>query len=175
MIEIWLQDEMRMGLHGILSRQWGRRGERLQVYKQTEYEWVYMYGASNPFQGKSTSLLLPEVNTLGMNLFLETLSSQVALGAHAFVFLDRAAWHRAKSLKIPTNIELILLPAYSPDLNPIEQVWGYLKNLFLSNRVYDSYEDLLDKMCDAWNWFQKQPSLVKSLTNIKWLSQLSFL
>lgn len=166
---------MRIGRHGILHRTWGKQGERLETDKQTEYEWVFMYGATNPFQGKSTALLLPEANTYGMNLFLQNIAQQVDPNAHAFVFLDRATWHCAKALQIPKKMELLHLPAYSPDLNPIEQVWGYLKKLFLSNRLYKSYDHLLDCLSEAWNWFQQQPSLVSSLTNIKWLSQLSFL
>ena len=99
-----------------------------------------------------------------MNLHLEEISRQVALGAHAVVVLDGAGWHQTGGrLNIPSNLSLLHLPPYSPELNPVENVWQYLRQNQLSNRVYDSYEAIVAACCKAWNDLMADPDRIRSI------------
>lgn len=87
-----------------------------------------------------------------MNEHLAEISRQVAPGAHAVVTLDGAGWHKpGGKLRVPDNISLLPLPPYSPELNPVENIWQFLRQNHLSNRVYESYEAIVDACCDAWS------------------------
>ena len=82
--------------------------------------------------------------------------------------MDRAGWHRADRLKVPNNLTIILLPARSPELNPVENVWQYLRQNWLSNRVFDTYDDILDAGCEAWNRLIAQPETITSIGMRDW-------
>ena len=112
--------------------------------------------------------MLPEANAEMMGLHLQEISRNVAEGAHAVVVLDGAGWHGAKALAIPDNISLLLLPPYSPELNPIENVWLYLRQNYLSNRVFDDYDAIVEACCDAWRTFTALTDLVTSVTQRAW-------
>jgi len=86
-----------------------------------------------------------------MSLHLAEISQAVKEGAHAVVILDQAGWHSAKTLQVPNNITLLSLPPRSPELNPVENIWQFIRDNWLSNRVFASYEDILDHCCYAWN------------------------
>ena len=98
-----------------------------------------------------------------MNLHLAEVARAVAPGAHAVILMDRAGWHRAKDLIVPQNITVLPLPARSPELNPVENIWQFLRENWLSNRVFASYADLVDHCCDAWNRLIAQPWLIMSI------------
>ena len=99
-----------------------------------------------------------------MNLHLEEISRQVAPGAHAVVVLDGAGWHQTGGrLDVPDNLSLLHLPPYSPELNPVENVWQYLRQNQLSNRIYDSYDAIVDACCKAWNDLMADPSRITSI------------
>jgi transposase len=151
MIEWWFQDEARIGQQGTLTAVWAEKGSRPEVVRQTEYEWVYLYAAVNPKTGASSAMLAPTVNTDYMNQHLKFISGQVAPGARAVLVLDGAGWHVAKALRVPDNITLLHLPPYSPKLNPVERVWHYLREHYLSNRVYKGYDEVFDAAGTAWN------------------------
>ncbi len=150
-IEIWLQDKCRIGQQGTLTRCWAPTGSRPTAVKQTEYEWIYLFGAVNPLTGASSALLAPTVNTDYINHHLRFISEQAGSNVHVILVLDQAGWHVAKALKVPENISLLYLPAYSPELNPIERLWAYLKSHYLSNRAYADYDNLLNACRNAWN------------------------
>jgi transposase len=104
-----------------------------------------------------------------MNHHLAEISAQAAPGAHAIVVLDGAGWHRTGGkLHVPDNLSLLKLPPYSPELNPVENVWQFLRQNQLSNRVFDTYEAILDACCDAWNAFVAAPERVRSVTERPW-------
>ncbi len=105
------------------------------MVRQTEYEWIYVFGAVNPANGKSSALLAPTVNTDYMNHHLRFISEQAGRDVHVVLVLDRAGWHIAKALEVPANITLLHLPPYSPELNPVERLWAYIKSHYLSNRI----------------------------------------
>ena len=94
---------------------------------------------------------------------------------HAALVLDRAGWHGARRLGVPDNVTLVPLPAYSPELSPVERVWLYLRERFLSHRVLDGYEAVLDAACRAWNALADEPGRLTSLTGYPYLlrSELS--
>src|SRR4051812_20837627 len=85
-----------------------------------------------------------------MSLHLAEVAQAVAPGAHGVMLMDRAGWHRAKDLVVPDNLTLVLLPARAPELNPVENIWQFLRDNWLSSRVFGSYRDIVDHCCDAW-------------------------
>jgi len=101
-------------------------------------------------------------------LHLAEISQAVAPGAHAVVLLDQAGWHQSKRLQVPDNLTLLPLPPRSPELNPVETCWQYLRENWLSNRVFASYADILDHCCEAWNKLVDRPWLIMSLGLRDW-------
>jgi len=106
--------------------------------------------------------VLPRCNTQGMALHLAEVSAAVAPGAHAVVLLDQAGWHGSVALAVPDNITLMPLPAKCPELNPQENVWQFMRDNWLSNRVFTSYDNILDHCCYAWNRLANQPWRIMS-------------
>src|SRR4030042_233631 len=155
-IEVWFQDEARVGQQGTLTRCWGLQGSRPTAIKQTEYEWVYLFGAVNPLTGESSALLAPSVNTEYMNHHLRFISEQIDSDVHVVLVQDQAGWHTAQGSRAPPNITLFHLPACSPELNPVERLWAYLRSHYLSNRAYDDYDDLFSAWGVGWNRLTKE-------------------
>ncbi len=128
----------------------------------------YIYGACCPDHHKAAALVLPYANTHAMQEFLKEISRNVDQGKHALVIMDRAPWHTTGKLQIPSNITLLWLPPYAPELNPQESVWRVLKDRYLHNRAFNSMDDITQAACHAWNDFIKTPTLIKSLCSRKW-------
>lgn len=103
-----------------------------------------------------------------MQLHLEEISRTVAKGAHAVLILDRAGWHISDDLNVPKNITLIWLPSRSPELNPVENIWQYLRDNWLSNTVFDTYEAIIDAACEAWNKLIAEPQTITSIGMRDW-------
>ena len=103
-----------------------------------------------------------------MQLHLDEIARTVARGAHAVLLLDRAGWHTTGRLAVPRNMTLILLPSRAPELNPVENVWQYLRANWLSNRIFDTYEDILEAACDAWRKLIAQPETITSIGTRQW-------
>src|ERR1700674_5265007 len=151
-IEVWWQDEARVGQQGTLTRIWAERGTRPPAPRDQRYDWAYLFGAVCPARGAAAALVLPYANAEAMNLHLAEISRHVTAGAHAVVVLDGAGWHQTGGrLRLPHNISLLHLPPYSPELNPVENIWQFLGQNQLSNRVFDSYTAIVDACCQAWN------------------------
>ena len=113
--------------------------------------------------------MLPFANADMMNLHLVEISATVATGAHAVLTIDGAGWHQTgDKLRVPDNITILHLPPYSPELNPVENVWAYLRGNKLSNRVFDTYEAIVDACCDAWVWLTEQPERITSIGSREW-------
>ncbi len=112
--------------------------------------------------------MLPFVNLDAMNRDLEEIGHCVATGAHAVVVLDQAGWHGPPSLAVPDNITLLPLPPYSPELNPTENVWEYLRQNKLSLRVWDDYTAIVDTCCTAWNDLMATPERIASIATRDW-------
>ena len=161
-LEVWFQDEARVGQQGTVTRIWERRGTRLRAPRDTPYKWSYIFGAACPARGALAGLILPHVDTEAMSLHLQEVAKTVATGAHALVIMDGAGGHQAKALKGAENITLLKLPAYAPQLNPMENVWAYLRANKLTITLLDSHDDILDKCEDAWNFFENNPERISS-------------
>lgn len=147
---------------------WAERGSRPTAVKQTEYEWVYLYAAVNPLTGASSAMLAPHVNTAYMNEHLRFIGEAAGEQTHVVLVLDQAGWHVARDLKVPENITLLPLPAYSPELNPVERVWAYLRSHQLSNRVYHDYDELFIETRTAWNRLDEDD--LRSICRTAWLT-----
>lgn len=165
---VWFQDEARVGQQGTTTRLWAVKGTRPRALKQLGFESAYLFGSVCPSKGIAEGIVMPQVNTEGMSKHLALLSSRLQADEHAVLVCDRASWHRSKSLRVPDNITLLLLPPYSPELNPVEQVWQWLRQHFWANRVFIDYEHIVDACCEAWNSFADLPEQVTSLCTRKW-------
>jgi transposase len=167
-IEIWFQDEARIGQKNGLVRQWARRGSRPRQPADQRYESAYLFGAICPARGTGAALALPYADTEAMQLHLEEVARMVRRGAHAVLLLDRAGWHTSARLALPKNITLVFLPSRAPELNPVENVWQYLRQNWLSNRVFDTYDAIIEAACDAWQNLIAQPDIITSIGLRDW-------
>ena len=130
---------------------------------------VYLFAACRPGTDQAFALALPEATTASMSLFLARFAQELAPGVHAVLLLDRAGWHVARGLSVPANVTLLPLPPYSPELNPVERVWLYLRERYLSHRVLDGYAAVLEAACRAWNALLGEPGRLTSLTAYPYL------
>jgi hypothetical protein len=167
-LEIWFTDEARVGQKNKITRRWAKRGTRPAAPKDQRTASAYIFGAICPAEGKGAGLVLPRCTTEGMELHLKEIAQAVAPGAHAAVLLDRAGWHVSTKLVVPDNITLVPLPPRSPELNPVENVWQFLRENWISNRVFGCYEDILDHCCAAWTRLADQPWRIISLGLRDW-------
>ncbi|MEM7670461.1 MAG: IS630 family transposase [Pseudomonadota bacterium] len=167
-IEVWFQDEARIGQKNKLTRRWARRGTRPRAVHDQRTKWAYIFGAICPKRGVGAGLVMPYADTPAMQAHLAEISAAVAPGAHAVLVLDQAGWHISGKLKAPDNITLVPLPPRSPELNPVENVWQFMRENWLSNRVFTSYEDIVDHCCQAWNDLIDQPWRIMSIGTRDW-------
>jgi hypothetical protein len=167
-LEIWFQDEARIGQKGTLTRVWARIGSRPRAPRDSRYEWAYLFGAVCPGRATGVGLVLPYANCEAMNLHLAEIGRAVAPGAHAVLVLDGAGWHTSPALAVPHNVTLVCLPPYAPELNPAENVWEYLRKNKLAIRVYGTYEAIVDACCRAWNDLLAMPARLASITTREW-------
>lgn len=129
---------------------------------------AYIFGAICPALGKAAGLVLPSCNTEAMTLHLQEIALAVEPGAHAVLFVDRAGWHVTAKLDVPENMTLVPLPSKSPELNPVENIWQYMRDNWLSNRIFANYEDILDHCCFNWNKLVERPWLIMSIGTRRW-------
>jgi transposase len=167
-LEIWFADEARIGQKNKITRRWARRGTRPSAPRDLRTASTYIFGAICPAQGKGAGLVLPRCTTEAMALHLAEISQAVVPGAHAVLLLDQAGWHVSRKLKVPSNITLLPLPAKAPELNPVENIWQYLRENWISNRVFTSYTDILDHCCEAWTKLTDRPWLIMSIGLRDW-------
>jgi hypothetical protein len=167
-IEVWFADEARVGQKNKLTRRWARRGSRPSAPSDQRTASTYIFGAICPKQGKAVGLILPWCNTAMMNLHLAAISADVAPGCHALLLADQAGWHLSRKLVLPHNITIVPLPPKCPELNPQENVWQFVRDNWLSNRVFDDIHALIDHCCDAWNKLEAQPWTIMSLGMRDW-------
>ena len=139
-IELWWQDEARIGQKNKLTRRWARRGTRPRAPRDQRTEWAYIFGAICPAKGKGAGLVMPWCDTDAMAAHLIEISAAVDPGAHAVLIVDQAGWHLTPKLAIPDNITVLALPPRSPELNPVENVWQFMRDNWLSNRIFKSYD-----------------------------------
>ena len=167
-LEIWFQDEARIGQNGTLTRLWARIGSRPRAPRDSRYDWAYIFGAVCPERAIGVGLVMPYADSEAMNLHLHEIGRAVAPGAHAVLVLDGAGWHVSAALNPPENITLLCLPPYSPELNPAENIWEYLRKNKLALRVHDTYDEIVDACCQAWSDLAAMPERLASITRRSW-------
>ena len=169
-LTLWFMDEARFGQKGRVCHRWFTRGERPAGLCDGRYSWTHLFGAARPATGDGFALVLPQVSTAVMNTFLGELAATLAEDEHAVLVLDRAGWHKAKRLVVPSNVTLVWLPPYSPQLNPVERLWLFLRERHLSHRLLDTYDAIVDALCRAWNALTAER--IRSLTSYPYLEQV---
>jgi hypothetical protein len=167
-IEIWWSDEARIGQKTKLTRRWAKRGTRPRAVADLRTRSAWIFGAICPEKGTVAGLVLPVCNLHGMQLHLAEISRTVARGAHAVLIVDQAAWHTSQKLNVPENITILPLPPRAPELNPVENLWQFLRNTWLSNRIFRTYDDIVDIACHAWNQLVDQPWRIMSIGLRNW-------
>lgn len=167
-LEVWFQDEARIGQTGRNCRRWYQKGTRPTGLKDQRHTAVYLFGAACPERDAAFGLVLPVVSTGAMQAFLDQLSEQIATEAHALLVMDRAGWHCANDLVVPDNITPVFLPPYSPELNSIERLWLHLKERSLSHRLWADYDAILDAVCQAWQRVINETGRIRSLCSMDW-------
>lgn len=167
-IEVWFQDESRFGQKTRITRQWVPPGQEPRVISQNGFGNCYIYGAVNPHNGSHIGLICSHCDSEVMNLHLKEISRSVSLQTHIVLILDGAGWHRSNNLSIPANMTLFHLPPYSPELNPVERLWLWLKDNFLSNRIMKDLPHMIELGTEAWRQITKDK--VESICRVKYLT-----
>jgi hypothetical protein len=148
---------------GRKNGQWARRGTQPRQPADQRYDNAYLFGAICPARSVGAALALPYADTDMMQLHLDEISSNVAKGAHVVVLLDRGGWHITSKLDMPENITPIFQPSRAPELNPVENVWQYLRQNWISNAVFENYGAIVDAACDAWRKLTAKPETITSI------------
>lgn len=139
--------------------------------RQTQYDYLYVLGAACPRTGQTVGLLAPTINTAIVNIFLDQFARELPRGVHAVMIWDQAGFHTANALRVPKNITIINLPPYSPELNPMENLWHYLRSHYWSNRTYQDYDALLQAATKAWQDACLDNAIVKTVCAAPYVSE----
>jgi transposase len=167
-IEVWFQDEMRVGQKNGLVYQWAKTGTRPRQPKDQRYENAYLFGAVCPSRDTGVALIMPNADTEAMQKHIDEIGRAVTPGAHALIILDKAAWHTTRKLTPPSNLTLLPLPPACPELNAAENIWQYLRQTYLSNRVFENYTAILDACQDAWRRLLAEVGRITSIATRNW-------
>jgi transposase len=168
-IEVWFQDEARVGQKGSIAYVWAAIGSRPPMLRDNRHDSVHLFGAICPARGVGAAIIMPSVNLEAMNEHLKEISTQVTAGAHAGLICDGAGWHQqGGDLRVPDNITLLPLPPYAPELNSMENVWDYLRANKLSRLVWDSYDAIVEACRDAWLFLVNDPKRIQSIGRRDW-------
>jgi DDE superfamily endonuclease len=142
--------------------------------RDDRHDSAWLFGAVCPAKAVGAAVVMPWVSSEITGLHLAEISKQVAPGAHAVLVCDGAGWHQPGArLRVPDNLSLLRLPPYAPEINPIENIWEYLRGNLLSMTVWDSYEQIVDACCNAWNAFIRDTARVISITSREWATVMN--
>ena len=130
---------------------------------------MYVFGAACPQTGQTVGLLAPYLNTNTVNAFFRQFENEVDPNVHVFMVWDQAGFHTSKNVKAPENVTLIPLPPYSPQLNPVEKLWQFLRQHYWSNRIYDGYDHLRKVANESWHKVCLCPEIIKSICRTKYI------
>ena len=168
-IRLFFQDEARIGQKGRVCHRWFTRGRRPPGRADQRYTFAYIFGAVEPGTDNAFALIMPEVSTEAMQIYLDKFAETIGADEHVVMALDQAGWHGATALRIPDCMTLIPLPPRSPELNPVERLWLFLKERFLSHRLLDDYGAIADAACKAWLRLIAETGRLSSLTAYPWI------
>jgi len=166
-LQLWCEDEAREGQKGRTGHRWFTRGVRPPGCRDRRFLSTYIFAAVRPGHDDAFALVLPEARAVTMDMFLARFAETLPVGVHAVLMLDQAGWHGRAALQVRANITL--LPLYSPQLNPVERVWLYLRERCLSFRLYQSEAAIVDALCTAWNALCDEVGRLTILTSYPWL------
>jgi hypothetical protein len=168
-ITLWAEDEHRLGLLPVLRRVWAPKGQRPTAQVRRKYEWLYVYGVVRPATGQSWWCLLPTVTAPAMSVALATFARDEGIDAahRAVVVLDQAGWHIAHDLVLPAGIDLVLLPAQSPELQPAERLWTLLDEP-VANRAFPDLDALETVLVDRCRTLEADRARLKAHTHFHW-------
>ena len=167
-VEIWFQDETRVGQRGTTTWVGARGKRRPRIVRDRRYGCVWLFGATCAARGVGIAHVAERANTASMNARLAAIGAAVAPGAHAVVVLDGAGWHRSGDLVVSRNLTLVQLPPYSPELNPMEQIVLFLNSNRFANRVFKDVAALKEACRSAWQWLTDQPDVITKTTRRSW-------
>jgi transposase len=170
-VRVYFQDEARFGTQGTITRVWARRGSRPRRVRQNGRQWLYVLMAVCAATGAASALIMPELNTAVVNLFLEQFSHGLPAGVQAVLIWDGAGFHTGKDLVVPGNVSLIRLPPYSPELNPVENLWHYLRSHHWSNREYEGYQGLQEEAIRSGLAVCADAEKLKTICNADYVKQ----
>jgi hypothetical protein len=155
-----------------VCHRWFTRGRRPPGVADKRFTFAYIFAAVEPGTDNAFALVMPEVNTAAMQEFLNRFSKTLASDEHAAMIIDQAGWHVANDLAVPANLTLVPLPPYSPELNPVARIWLYLKQRFLSHRLLDDYDAIVDAANKAWNRLVAEAGRLASLCSYPWIPRV---
>lgn len=167
-VDVWFQDDARFGQQNTTTRLWAERGTRPRAIKQQQFEYAYLFGSVCPNRGIGEAMVVPWVNKETMIHHLGQISQVTERGRHAVVIMDGAGWHSNDIAEQFDNVSIIKLPPYSPELNPIEQVWIWLRQHYLANQSFTNYNNIVEKICSAWNGFWESGDRVETMCKREW-------
>jgi hypothetical protein len=133
------------------------------------YKSLYLFAAARPGTNEAFALALPRADAGTMGVFLDHFSRRLAPDVHAVLMLDQAGWHDERALCVPANVTLLPQPSASPELNPVERIWLYLRERYLSHRMLDDYDAILEAACRAWNRLRNETGRLQTLTAFPYL------
>ncbi len=162
-VEIWFEDEARLGQKGTMTRVWAEKGSRPRAPLQGGFKSLQIFGAVCPKTGQSEALILESLNCQTTQMFLEQLSKSVSQDKHIALFWDNAGFHSLKQIKLPENITVVSLPPRSPELNPVENLWNYLRNHEWANRTFKDLDAIEEAVVVAWRRHCSAPEKIKTI------------
>lgn len=168
-VEVWFEDEARFGQKGTRTTVWAERGTRPTAPKQTACGNLYVLSAVCPAGGRAEGLIAPRLNAAVVQLLPDQLAATIPRGTHVVLVWDGAGYHVAKALRVPANLTVIRLPPDSPELNPVERLWLYLRQHHWSNRVYPTIEDVEAAAVAGWRAVCLDPENIKSICRCEYV------
>lgn len=168
-VQVWAEDEHRLGLLPVIRRVWAPRGRRPTAWVRRRYQWLYVYAFVRPTTGQSWWCLLPTVSTAAMTLALAAFATATGIDAahRAVLVLDGAGWHTASRLVVPAGVDLVLLPPASPELQPVERLWPLLDEP-VANRTFPDLAALETVLVDRGRTLRADRRTIKAHTRYHW-------
>ena len=168
-VELWAEDEARLGLKPLMRRVWAPVGSRPVARAKRGYEWTYLYGFVRPESGEAYWLILPTVSVELFSMALSEFAKALGVGENKRVLLvvDRAGWHTGGEVEVPEGIHLEFLPSGSPELQPAERLWP-LTNEALANRLFEEIGELEEALVKRCVQLLEQPEIIRDLINYHW-------
>ena len=167
-------DEARFGRINRPVRAWAPQGIRPVVDCQTIREYLYVYGGACPHDGSFDAMIMPTMHTECFELYCQQISGRYP-DQLVVIVLDGAGSHTATDLTLPDNVRVITLPPYSPELNPVEQVWDLIREADFANRTYNSLDDVERQLATRILTLEGDPDTIRSLTSRSWITSIDLM